>query len=412
VILTLWAEGHASYRGIQACLRELKLPVMSLGSISEVVQEAQVRAQQWLKQHLPTSVRTLALDEMYGKDRQGAYLSMVDTASWAVWACEGPLRVDAESWTLLLWEMQEAGLQWQASVSDGGRAIEEACTTVAAQVTPQRDVWHVLHRWAQVQARVERRLTQLHAQTPTVARQALRLATGQRARGRRPQSDVALHQSHLTRLTILVDGLQVLGVELQRLLAVVVQDQRGLLATDARRKELDALLTLLVELGEAAPAELQRELQALHTHLRLALPALLAFAPALDPLHQRTVEQLGQSGLALVAWAWQHRTILAPDLETLVAGFAPDWQPLVHTLMAAWQATVRASSAVENWHSILRPHLAVHRTLSAGMLALLAVWHNHRIFPRGEHAGHSPMQLSGWPDAPTDWLQALGYAPV
>ena len=67
---------------------------------------------------------------------------------------------------------------------------------------------------------------------------------------------------------------------------------------------------------------------------------------------------------------------------------------------------------MENWHSILRPHLAAHRTLSPGMLALLAVWHNHRVFARGARAAQSPLRLSGLTDAPTDWLVALGYAPV
>jgi hypothetical protein len=70
------------------------------------------------------------------------------------------------------------------------------------------------------------------------------------------------------------------------------------------------------------------------------------------------------------------------------------------------------SSAVERWHSILRPHLAVHRTLSSGQLALLVVWHNHRVFSRGVHKGQSPLHLSGMRDAPTDWLVALGYPPA
>jgi hypothetical protein len=59
----------------------------------------------------------------------------------------------------------------------------------------------------------------------------------------------------------------------------------------------------------------------------------------------------------------------------------------------------------------VRPHLAVHGGLSGGMLALLAVWHNHRVFTRGVHKGSSPLQLSGISDAPTDWLVALGYPP-
>ena len=73
---------------------------------------------------------------------------------------------------------------------------------------------------------------------------------------------------------------------------------------------------------------------------------------------------------------------------------------------------MRVSSAVERWHSILHPHLAVHRTLSTGMLALLAVWHNHRVVTRGIHKGKSPLHLSGMIDASTDWLVALGYPPT
>jgi hypothetical protein len=80
-------------------------------------------------------------------------------------------------------------------------------------------------------------------------------------------------------------------------------------------------------------------------------------------------------------------------------------------LLATWDGAARASSAVETWHSIVRPHLAVHRTLAPGLLAVLAVWHNHRVFRRGAHAGSSPLQLSGMPEAPTDWLVALGYPP-
>jgi len=46
------------------------------------------------------------------------------------------------------------------------------------------------------------------------------------------------------------------------------------------------------------------------------------------------------------------------------------------------------------------------------MIALLAVWHNHRRFARGAHAGQSPLELSGMTDSPADWLEALGYPPV
>jgi len=121
---------------------------------------------------------------------------------------------------------------------------------------------------------------------------------------------------------------------------------------------------------------------------------------------------VGEDGLALIAWTWQRRGILGPSTEEVAAGLPEAWRPAARVLLATWDGAARASSAVEGWHSIVRPHLAVHRTLSAGLLALVAVWHNHRVFTRGAHRGASPLQLSGMLEGPTDWLVALGYPPA
>ena len=89
-VLTLLVAGHASYRGIHACLSALGAEPISLGTIAAISAEAQRRALAWLTSHAPASPRSIALDELYGNDRHGAYLSIVDTASLAVWAVEGP----------------------------------------------------------------------------------------------------------------------------------------------------------------------------------------------------------------------------------------------------------------------------------------------------------------------------------
>ena len=111
-----------------------------------------------------------------------------------------------------------------------------------------------------------------------------------------------------------------------------------------------------------------------------------------------------------MAWAWLRRAVLGPTSKHLLQSLNPAWRAVASELLATWDQAVRASSAVENWHSILRPHLAVHRTLSAGMLALLAVWHNHRIAPRGLHEKLSPLQRTGSTSSDTTWLAALGYS--
>ncbi len=411
-VLTLLVETHASYRGIQASLRGLTGQVVSLATIAMISGEARRRAQARLATYAPPGARPLALDEIYGNDRRGGYLHIVDTASYAVWAAEGPVAVDTESWTLVLWLAQERGLRWHATVSDGGGAIDAALRTVDPDGQHGRDVWPVLHVCARVPGRLDRQVARWQAQTATVTRQAARVAAGQRPRGRHPRTDVAAHAAEVAQAQRTAEGLRYLTGVLHDLLAVVVLTPAGLLDAAGRERELEALLALLAELGADALAGQQAEVQRLHQHLTAARAGLLAFAGPLDRSRQDAAVVLGPTGLALVAWAWQRRASLGPATDELVAQVPAAWHPAARVLITAWESAVRASSPVENWHSILRPHLAAQRTVSPGLLALLAVWHNHRVFTRGVHQGSSPLQLSGLRDAPTDWLVALGYPPA
>ena len=407
-VLSLLVEAHATVRGIQASLWQVARRRVSLGTISAIVQEAQRRAQAWLSRHAPPSSRPLALDEMSGNDRRGAYLHVVDTASWAVWAAEGPVPVDTESWTLVLWLAQERGLRWHTTIGDGGAAIEAAVRAVDPTGRHRRDVWHVLHACAQVQGRLDRRVTHVEAQTASVQRQAARIAAGRRPLGRNPRTDLVAHAAACAQARAVADALRFLTMTLHQLLEVTVLTPTGLLDAAGREDELTTLLALVDELAATAPPVQQAELARLRRHITLAGPGLLAFAPPLDRVQQDAAVVLGADGVALVAWAWQRRAILGPRRDELVAQFPPAWQTAARVLIETWESAVRASSAVENWHSILRPHLAVHRVPSPGLLALLVVWHNHRAFARGPHAGASPLHLSGMTDAPADWLVALG----
>lgn len=319
--------------------------------------------------------------------------------------------VDAESWTLLLWELEEHGLRWQTTVSDGGRAIADAVGTVSPKSPHQRDVWHVLHSCQQVQARLERQVAELQQRTPVVARQAARLAAGKRPRGKCPKTDGAAHAAEVAQAQSVCEGLGYLRGELRHLLGVVVLTAHGVMPSRVRQGELDALLALLAELSQVAPEAMQHELERLVTLLGAALPHLVLFAPGLDALQEQACHALGPSAVHLLGWAWQRRAILGPTTKDLLEGVPADWQPVAAPLLTAWEAAVRASSAVENWQSVVRPYLAVHRTLSSGMVALLAVWHNHRIAQRGLHRGQRPLMRSGMTQASPDWLVALGYPP-
>jgi hypothetical protein len=410
-ILTLLLESHASYANIQVCLCRLTGLHVSIGTIAGVVAEAQQRALEWMASHAPASSRSLALDEIYANNRRGAYLNVVDSESWAVWAAEGPLSVDAESWTLVLWYAQERGLNWHSTISDGGDALRSACLRVDPIGRHARDHWHLFHTLSQVYHRIARQLQSLHERTATVERQAARIAEGKKPRGGKPKTDLLAHLAEVAEMERCVAELRAWGSMLRDDLAVVVVTAGGVLDAAQRECELATGLELLSELLSSAPSSASGELKRLQTQLRLACPAMLLFVEPLDRLHHSLEAVLGQEGLALIGWAYLRRKTLGWDSKQLLAALPQGWRDAARVLLHAWQNAPRASSAVENWHSILRPHLAVHRELSAGMLALLAVWHNHRVFTRGVHKGHSPLKLSGM-EAPSDWLVALGYPPA
>jgi hypothetical protein len=273
-------------------------------------------------------------------------------------------------------------------------------------------VWHLLQSWSQVQGRIDRVVTALAAQAVTAQRYAERVAAGERPRGRHPVALDAAHAAQLRGAQRTAQALVYLTGELHALLEVVVLRPRGVLDAVTRQAELDTLLALLVEVGDGAAPGQQAHLRSLHTTLTRALPQALAFVAGVERVQQDLHGVVGAAGLALLAWAWQRRAILGPSTDEVVAGVPAAWRQAARVLLATWDGAARASSAVEGWHSIVRPHLAVHRTLSAGLLALLAVWHNHRVFSRGAHRGASPLQLSGMAEAPTDWLVALGYPPA
>jgi hypothetical protein len=410
LVLTLLIETHASYRGIQSSLRSLHGIEISLGKIAGIVKEGGQRAQRWMNQQQAGTARALALDEQYSSQRGKAYLNGIDVHSGQVWATVPPVEVDGESWTVLLWDLRDQGIRSLSTVSDGGRAIQEALRQVHGEEKHQRDVWHLFHVAAQVQARLDRAVKTEHDRLLVIQRQAAREASGKRARGRPPKATLPEQQALIAQMEYVAGGVGYLCQQLHTLLEVVVLHSGRVLSSEYRQGEIEAVLDLLNELVPLARPALQEHIQMLSKHLRQALPQTLLFARQLDAMQEHASRILGPEAVALLAWAWVRRAVLGPTSKDLLQSVPPAWRAEASNLLAAWDQAVRASSAVENWHSIVRPHLAVHRTLSAGMLALLAIWHNHRIAPRGLHEGLSPLQRTGSTSSEGNWLAALGYS--
>jgi hypothetical protein len=170
----------------------------------------------------------------------------------------------------------------------------------------------------------------------------------------------------------------------------VVLDARGLLDAAERHADLETVLSLLAELAATAASSQQDEIGRLQRRLAAALPKLLTLVAHGDRVRHDQAAVLAPDRQALLAWAWVRRHRLSWTSQDILAAIPINWRSAARLLLACWDDAVRVSSAVERWHSILRPHLSAHRSLSTGMLTLLAVWHNHRLFTRGIHKGKSP----------------------
>ena len=413
-VLTLLVHGHASYRGIQRCLQELLGEEVSLGTITAIVQQAGQQAQRSLAEQKPAHGRVLALDEQYSSKRGEAYLNVVDAHSGYVWASLPPVAVDGESWTLALWYLREQGVECKGSVSDGGNAIHEALRTTQLLTTHQRDVWHVLHLLSQVQARLARVVQSEDHRTQVIERQeAYQSKTGRRSSGRPVKTTSQQHDQEVQHLHWVQQAVSYVFGQLHALVEVVVLSTGStphVLSEQQRRDEILTAVDLLHDSLSLVPVAVRNDVQKVCKQVIAVLPALLLFARQLEAVQRAAIEALGEAAVGLIGWAWQRRKELDMSSEQILTALPLAWRPIATHLLTAWTQVVRASSAVENWHSILRPHLAVHRSLSAGMLALLAVCHNHRVASRGLHTGSSPLQRSGLPQPSGDWLDVLGYA--
>jgi hypothetical protein len=279
-------------------------------------------------------------------------------------------------------------------VSDGGRAIADAVSQTQSEASHQRDVWHLFHLAAQVQARLDRAVETERDRLAKIERRTQNEAQGKRTRGKRPKTQLGEQQALLAQMSYVAESVRYLCHEWHTLLEVVVarfEHTAALLNSTERQSEITTILDLLDELVPLTTTTMQRQIQLLSKQIRLALPHTLLFARRLDAIQMQVSRALGAQATALLAWAWLRRSVLGPSSTQLLQSIPSHWQVEACQLLSAWDQAVRASSAVENWHSIVRPHLAVHRTLSSGMLALLAVKYNHQIAPRGLHEGFSPL---------------------
>ena len=122
-ILTLLVEGHTSYTNIQTCLCHADWPAREhrhdcRSGAGGPAARAAVDDQPCAGQPAHAGAGRNLCQQPPGRlSQRGRYRQLGGLGG------RRPAAVDADSWTLLLWLAQDRGLRWHATVSDGGDAL-------------------------------------------------------------------------------------------------------------------------------------------------------------------------------------------------------------------------------------------------------------------------------------------------
>lgn len=400
-ILVLSQVAHASVRGIQESLRDILHVERSLGAIEAVLLEAAARAATLAL--VPTRPVQAEADEVFAAGRP--VLEVVDRASGAILALVPAPSRDETAWGCTLLDLTARGVTVGSVTADGADGLRLG-VAAAGVPAPWPDHWHTLRDLGRVTQWLEheayRRLEAADRSRRAAADAAYRQQHQHGPRRGRPlkaATDPASVQAAREAAEVAVrradgaaDLLAVVREALRPLDAATGQVRRPA----AARAELLAAAALLGELGgRAADAA---------TLLARRADGLVAAVTALDAALDGPRAVVGAAGVAFLSWAWQHRAALG------LREAADAWPAAATVASWVWAAlamTGRTSSMAENLNSVLAFHRATHRGLPAPVLAVLTVYRNHRVFPRGARAGHSPLDLLDQPSP--HWLDVLGY---
>jgi hypothetical protein len=393
-ILVLSQVDHASVRGIQESLRAILHVERSLGAIEAVLQEAARRAAVLLP--VPTWPVQVEADEVLAANHP--VLEVVDRASGAILALEPAPSRDETAWGCALLDLTARGVTVGSLTADGADGLR-AGVAAAGLPAPWPDHWHTLREVGRVAQWLEheayRRLEAADRSQRAAADEAYRQQHQHGPRRGRPlkaaTDPASVHAA--------IEAADVAGGAPRGYLLALGEDLRPLeAATGQVRRPAAVRATCWPPRRSSVRAAGQGRG---HLLARRATGCGGADRPRRHP--GRATRGL-EPGVAFLSWAWQQRAALG--LRAAAEAW-PQEATVARWVWAALARTGRTSSMAENLNSVLAFHRATHRGLPAPVLAVLAVYRNHRVFPRGARAGHSPLDLLDQPSP--HWLDALGY---
>lgn len=392
----------------------------SYGKIQAVLTEAERRAAEWSRQVDLSAVEHVALDEMFsqgkpvfgGIDLDSGYLLLLGVC---------PTR-SGDQWGEVLGTMKvEQGLYPSVVVKDAGSGLASGVGMAWPDTEERDDVFHAIYLIGKEAAHLERVAYGSIGAVEVI--QARRRRTPTEAKLRQLEEDLRLARDRMVHSIDRYDRFETLHQEATRMLALTERGSGNLRVASAVTEALTRIADDMMLLGG-------KRILKISGYLRNRAAGLGLYLDALQRRLDLAAEEAGGSGVTAAVVrayqaslevdqggpAWDHkarREELMAATTNLLDATARDPERLGRAMGAIVPLLVarhRASSAIENLNSVLRPYLAVQKHAGPGFLNLFQFYWNTRTREWGRHKGTSAYEvLTGTPVA--DWLTLLGYPP-
>jgi len=411
----------ASIRDIEEVLPVLFDVRYSYGRVWNVVHAAETAAAAFNRTVDLSGIDSLALDELFSQGQP--VLSGIDLDTGYVCLLQPSDSRSGEAWAAVLGQLRDGQQLVPARVvKDAGTGLAAGVKTAWPGCDAHDDLFHAVFLMGKQQVRLERRAYREMEAVALVERRRTAAQSKPHAQRRSIGQQLRAANKRMEAAMVRHDHFETLARQATDILELADRGSGRLRTQEEVVLVLSGVAQEMALLGEG-PREVATYLSHRASGLGLYLKDLAARLEAVSesvggPCVVEAVVRAYQASLmhSRRAPCWDRkarRAELAVATQQLVWVTAGEPQRLVSALGAVLPVLSqrhRASSAIENLHSVLRPYLVVQKHAQAGFLALFQAYSNLRKRPSGRFQGTSAYQLLTGQTV-SDWLTVLGLPP-
>ena len=421
-VIALRVETPASIRDEVALLPFIYGMGWSYGKIQAVLVEAGRRAAELSAGQDLSSIECVALDEMFSQGRP--VFAGIDLDTQYLFQLEVHETRSGEAWGTSLGRLRERqGLRPKSVVKDAGTGLAKGVGEAFPGVQENDDLFHAKQAMGKVAQRLERSAYAAMAYVDTLEERRTRHMDGPSNLRRSLGQQIAHARKQEAKAIDRYDRFEVLRREAEGVLELA---DRG----SGRLRRSTEVVEVLQRVASDMKAIGGKHVRGVARYIHNRAKGLGRY---LDDLARRLDNSTDEAGGRAVVEA----TVRAYQASLVHSRGGPKWdrrdreqelrlaaRALVEVTdrdpEALWKAVSmvfpvlaqrhRASSAIENLNSVLRPYLVVQKSTSQSFLDLFRFYWNTRIRQWGPHKGTSAHEmLTG--ERVDDWLTLLGYPP-